>query len=100
MPQSAPSPHPELLQEVVVTTKECSRGGRVRLRSLDPLATAHELQNLPAGLACGAAVGMGRWHGGRGATSPVFQCREELSWKNRHVQPDVARKTIPERMVD
>lgn len=71
MPQSAPSPLLEILQVVAVTTKECSRGGRLRPRSLDPLATARELQVLKQNLPRGLRVWDCRWDRGAGVAAAV-----------------------------
>lgn len=59
------SPQSGILQEVAVTAKECGRGGRLRPRSLDPLATARELPGFEVSqllLKLMGLVGLGHWH--------------------------------------
>lgn len=81
MPRSAPSPHLEILQEVAVTPKECSRGGRLRPSSLDPLATA----GFEARSRCGAARGTGSGVGS-GLVGPMLLLLRFGTGQNRAVR--------------
>lgn len=83
MPQS---PQSGILQEVAVTTKECGRGGRLRLGSLHPLKGSSKFEASQLLL---KLVGLGHWHDGSSAISLLFRCKEELSCK-KCKKPDVA----------
>lgn len=71
MPQS---PQSGILQEVAVTTKECGRGGRLRPRFLDPLATARDLQVLKFLGFFSSWWGWWDWGTGMTAAVPFLLC--------------------------